>query len=1641
MPQKSKSETGCRELCSWETDQAQVQDLAPSYVRRALKQLQHSGELKFLRWGSDQPEKQKLQQQQHRKQQPDHSEEQHEQWKRTQHHLNDTQRRRLRTQLCGREGVCGRKGDYGEICDCGIRRSRYTSNYTNGVNRDNCKCHNSAGECSGNCKVNGRKNGEEPVGQVHDASRDAVVGVPASEAQAAEAAVEAQRAAASVPPAAALQVRAMQLLKKLSPFPEGSGFVPSALPQLHYKQRNLPEEAGSPSAANATIYTADGSAVSGRDDDKNELTATRIVQGEGIEEEKAQQKQREILELELLERQAFANVTTAAAPLHEDNEVLLPKMFENLLLQGPWIRQQQPAPAEQQQTVHVLQRGHQYAAQAQQSQQQIGYLRQNDELLHPSKCIQGNSRSSNSNSCRNSNNSSNTGGCFHAHAVVPVCSVHSNCDSRSRSKRRPGNIIDWQQTAALLHSLIAAEDLPEQLQHHHSAVPDATHALKGATCQWEGTANEAVSTNSLAAHSSETAGKVLPGSVGSAFAASGATAAPILLQQQNAEPHLHQSLPAEVAQQILRRIISATVELHRHHKGDHAPHQHNQQQNDHLQQERKDLEQALQHEQQEEHQVQGRYSGPAATCCCSVSSCRSFCAFLLHLLRDFRAQQKQHERLYLLLLQLLLQLLQQQLACATCRCDSGFLRQYLAFVVEQMEQLQQQQEEGKGLTPDLLLVDFDSLHHQKRLVLLLQLALLLRAWRASGGTSRRKVVVKVAYLSLIHLGACVELREAAADILAAAALDELSTAVQEAAVEATSTQAAWFTYAEAAATADSATTAARAAAVGMEASKEAGAAALCSSITKAAVEGSSAAAAAAAELASSVACCFLLILQQDTQHSVTAGSSPTAGLTVGPRIREFSAETAAAAFPMLLLLLLPGLEHQLLKGETLRGTAATPFSLSLHAAEALHILRIAILRAQQHPAWQPQHELQIVHQFRQRCMKMVLTLQQQQLLRLLEQQLMRLLSVSIRTCIEQFDLSLPLLQRELPGRSKTSRSSRSSGTGWSIVEAAVSAIEAPLCCVCVLVQLPRLGLAAPADCAGQAETLEEVVATLVNLLLRLMDPCGCFTRARAPAAGEAAETAERRAPATAPALALTAATFGCFSKLLVALTEAARSTCMQIQQLSATATTPNISEETAVAAGELQQCFARGAAAVVRLCLDSAAAGQALQQQEQLSDFIAAVADADVALSRFFAVHREHQQLQRPVALQLLEQILQAPISDRRQGSNSCGVQNSETTFSGRKKGPIAAATGARRGADAMLLTYVSVEASATAALKVLARFLENRKAASALPTTATSAASAAVSSDTAASNDATDTAAASSGAAVRLLRIAWTRLVGPALRETCFPHSAPEAVTPAVATATKAERSPTAAAATVAATAACVQAGQQHALAIIETRGSLISAFASAMAAAAPTETATAVEPKVQQPVRHELQQLHDLQQDFTMVAVAVSSLRPLALELFLWPLRYLVAQQQKEPQQQRKHQPQRQLVQIWRTLYSCFCAEDEAPAAGATSRRSSSNGCCCCRLVTLDDFLQQDDWVHVSDLLLELLQLLQKTSPSASTGSSGERSCLAAAAAVVERAAASERAYQRPPQTQGDCQFIFFPSKGLGPCSSTEHPECIQE
>lgn len=1691
-------------------DQSQERSSEPSSAERVLKHLKERGELVSLPWELEKPKRntlqQRLRQQQRRTQRADHWEQEQEQWEVKPQNFNNDQRRHLRLQLSNGNDVCPKE------CGCSSRRKLYTWNWIDDITSSNCRNRSFRVGKSTSSKVCWRDNGARPLTLAQSDSRDAAAGAT-SEAQAGEATT-----------AGSMYVKALGLLNKLFPFPEGSKFVPSMPTGPFHKQRTPPETTET-TAADLDVPGGSSSRTCCLDNARQSHTSG--VYGNKVKMEGQTRHQEETLDPS--EWQLFAGLNTSVATLQQANDVLLTESLENLLLLEPPIVQQK------QQPVSGLQRSRKYTAQIQQMQGICGFRKQRNIFSQPPRWMQA---SNNSNDGRNSTDSnSSNDDCVCAPEVVPHCHSPRHCDRGSRSKRRPGISSCWHQTAALLHSLIATEDRPEpQHQHGHPATPHAAHEISRAADISEGVVGGGggASADCLISPSSATIQKgcSTPCIIGRASA----TTAASILQQQNVEADCCQSLPAEVARQILRRIASGAVQLHTQHEN--AERMHTQEQTAELLQEHSDPKQDLHQEQQEEQQVQGEGDRPTEICCCSVSTCRSFCAYLLHLLGDIRTQQVQHERLQLLLLQLLLLLVQQQLACAICRFDEGFVRHYRSFVVQQMGQLlgQQEQREDEQLTPDLLLLDSHSLHHQKWVLLLLQLALLLRAWRTDGRAGGSRCVIKVAYACLLHMDVCFELREGAADILAAAALDELSVAIQEAAVHVASDEAAWWAGAEATASADIetaagiATTAGGAAAQG--AGREAGALALCDSITKAAVEGRSAAAAAAAELASSVACCFLLMLQQSAQHEVFPSRVTAVGLKVRPHIRKFSVEAAAPAYPLLVLLLLPALEQQLLKGEALQDTAATPLSLSLHAAEALHLVRMSLFHAQQHLFGQQHSQPHGVRQPQQRV-SMLWTLQQQLLFRVLEQQLMKFLYAAIRACTEQFDHLLSLLRREGPARSKIGRGSTS--TSWSILEAAATAAEAPLCCICVLVQLPRLTLggAAAVNSAFDGETLEVVAALLVNLLLKLVGSCSWDPP---PQAAREAMTEAAGTPAVAGSSVFVAtAAFGCFSKLLVALTEAARSACMQIQKVTAAATASDLPKGVSSAAEALQQCFACGAAAVLTFCLESAAAGHPVQQQEQVSEFIAAAADADIAILRFLALCKEQPQLRQPLACQLLQQILENPISDRGGRSNSCNgrssggttcsssngtasdsksiifirsssacldtgdLHSSETICRSGREDLTAAAAAATDGAAVEPLACVAADASAGTALQALARLLEDRKVAVASATapsyhTAGGFSEAAAFSNTVA-DDAVASAAAAAASAGRLLRIAWIRVVGPALHEVCV-HRPPAAV--AAATEAEGLKATTGAKASSKATEASVQVGQQHALAIIETRGSLISAFVSAVAAAASAATTAAGWSKKKKGVEHELQQLRGLQRDFTMVlqnatlaaalvvlsheqpgsvsccdrssnlqgscstsfwntaqhqdpvgvlqqllrslllhysteptnmrfssscsrcsggclwrvilqvSVAVASLRPLVLQLFLWPLRYLLSLQRED-----KGHPERHLVEIWHVLYTCFSSGKTA-AAGAAPNNSSSNGCCCCGIVKLEEFLQQDDWVQVSDLILELLKLLQQTACSASATAASPVPRLAAAAAEVERKAAAERADQRPPQTE---------------------------
>ncbi|XP_026191425.1 uncharacterized protein LOC113146907 [Cyclospora cayetanensis] len=1015
--------------------------------------------------------------------------------------------------------------------------------------------------------------------------------------------------------------------------------------------------------------------------------------------------------------------------------------------------------------------------------------------------------------------------------------------------------------------------------------------------------------------------------------------------------------------------------------------------------------------------------------------CSEFCAFLCCLLQDARVQQTQHERMQYLLLQLLLLLLQQRLACPVCCCDRQALRKPTELVVQQLKlQLQELQQGGICRRTEQLLLNVDSLQQQKQLALYMQLALLLRAWRPSSGIpgSSSKIVIVVAFHCVLHGGVGLELRESASDVLAAAALDELSVDAGRTEVDTAAN-----------ATLPSAT-------VGAPAASALG---LCCLIIKAARSGSSAAAAAAAEVASSVACGFLLLLQKDRQPSAALRAA-----TVRRAVCAFSAEVAAPAFLILLRLLLPAVKQPLLHPDTMQGTAPTPLPLSQHAAESFHLVRLASALQQRPLQLQPLRE-----QDRHHLSSLDGASVQHKLQQKLEQDLLLLLGAAMRRAREQLALLLSLLQRDWP----PGRENRYSSKAKRVVEEAAAAVEAPLTCVCVLVQLPRVRAAA--NFLPLHESLDAYVATLVELLLMLLG-------------------LEESAAATAAA--------GCLSKVIVALTEAARSIGKQMQSfysnhpfsdggsmpaesadpLSAAAGGATVAA--AAAAAALQDTLATAAAAVMRFSLDSARLGQVATQQQQMEDFLAAAVNADTFLlptaqSHMQLQQQESQQQQQPLASKLLQQILEFTVARNRQCcSDSCSNTSSDKSISQtsslrtacsvtcrRFKPPIAfqgkldaqsPSLGRARGSEevchdvaATFRLSVVLESNATVVLHALASCLSGRIAVS---------------------------CGHSSAAALKGSSAA-------ASAQLCLPSRASSAQATAKPPTVPSASAASGAATTIEEPAACFGVAQQHALAIIEARGGLVAAFAEAAAAVTASE---GQQHAAQQQALHHLQQNFSLlvhsatataahvvlaleqpgtrtaccslrallgndrwsaaQQQYPVavlqqllqvlldhhgyclpsvdvvdssgndsnscclwvlllrVAVAVSSLRAPVLRLCMHPLRRLLAGQK-----------QRQLSVAWKQICTFFTGE----LICIEFKCSTSCSCCSCK-IGVHDLMQQDDWVLVSDLLLELLQLLQQTASSVSAAVASAIPCLKATEKTVQQEEAKESAYQGPPENQ---------------------------
>ncbi|CDJ41572.1 hypothetical protein, conserved [Eimeria tenella] len=1160
----------------------------------------------------------------------------------------------------------------------------------------------------------------------------------------------------------------------------------------------------------------------------------------------------------------------------EDGHVLLPERFQDLLVQESTRRdQQEDSEVPRQQTHFRPLRG---GRREELRQQDFTRNHQSGECLLDDN---GMSSSSDDLSC------DSTG--------QPHCYGCSRSDSSSNSKRRPGSSGCWQQMAVQLHSLIFGQDLNLQEELLCTA-PAAVAPCDKTRSEGPHTMDEANAIGAPGAGFQCTSTAVSP-VANSADILHGTAAAPTVscgvasfrLPQHIAQSHFHQSLTAEVAQQLLNRAALVALETHRH-PTEHAQYRHA----DHY---KVQLEQPKLQEQNEQ-KGWGKGSGSRGGCPCTVSSSRSFCMFLLRLLQDHRAQQQRHERLQLLLLQLVLLLVQQQLACQLCRSDERLFEHTTLFVVQQLQQLLQRSPWSNGhkgqMLPQLFLV-LNSLHQQKRLLVLLQLALLLRTWQVDCRSRHDSGVVRVAYLCLLRDGFCYELREAAADILAAGALDELSAAFQRTEIDAT--------CASIARTDVTTVDAVRKTVTG------ASAVVLCASIAKAATEGNRAAAAAATELLASVACCFLL-QQRYAENSLAAGPGES-DFVVRRSIREFAAEVAAPALPLLLLLLLPALRQPLVECTTVHGAAATPFSVSLQAAESLHLVRLALNQAQQtelnSQAPQQRHrqvvvkdrQSQPISQHRQQGSSKDLPQERRQFMRKLEEQLMGLLSTALRRCEEQLDVLLPLLRWGcLRGNSILSSKS------WTLIEAAAAAVEAPLGYVCVLVHLSKLATTRPAKSSGPTEApLEEVVGSLVSMLLSFIHACGVGLTEGA----KGSSFVEPPAATTVDA-SLRSAAFGCFSKLLIALTEAARSTCRQIGQAEEAVTATTISEGAASSASALQGCLARGAVALSRFCLELAAAGRPLPQHGQVSDFLNAAADAEGMLLHFSSVRGEVEQQHRhllPLACELLKLAIESPIvSSKYSNVNYSGVRVSkggdssicnctascrygvftaceascehagEIAKSGTIRDPKGVAPVAGDGAKTAAygrvlapvpLSYVAVESIVAVALHAFARcfdrFDHHRVSAGAATAEPSSAIygnySGRVPEERTISASATDFA-------VLILCTAWVQLIGPALWQVCCP---PHSSAVLAATAVAVTGRPAAVAAPTTETARGVAMGalsvtteQQHALAIIESRGSLVTAFSAAIAAVTAASAQTAGP-------QDSYSKLQQLQQDFLLL------------------------------------------------------------------------------------------------------------------------------------------------------------------------------
>ncbi|OEH74592.1 hypothetical protein cyc_00404 [Cyclospora cayetanensis] len=914
------------------------------------------------------------------------------------------------------------------------------------------------------------------------------------------------------------------------------------------------------------------------------------------------------------------------------------------------------------------------------------------------------------------------------------------------------------------------------------------------------------------------------------------------LQQQH---HVHQSLPAGAAQQVLRRIGAASLELHNHH---------------HL-----ELQQG---------------------------------------------QQQQQEQ------------------------GNTALRKPTELVVQQLKlQLQELQQGGICRRTEQLLLNVDSLQQQKQLALYMQLALLLRAWRPSSGIpgSSSKIVIVVAFHCVLHGGVGLELRESASDVLAAAALDELSVPLAAADMATPHSEDVLFASDAGRTEVDTAANATLpSATVGAPAASALG---LCCLIIKAARSGSSAAAAAAAEVASSVACGFLLLLQKDRQPSAALRAA-----TVRRAVCAFSAEVAAPAFLILLRLLLPAVKQPLLHPDTMQGTAPTPLPLSQHAAESFHLVRLASALQQRPLQLHPLRE-----QDRHHLSSLDGASVQHKLQQKLEQDLLLLLGAAMRRAREQLALLLSLLQRDWP----PGRENRYSSKAKRVVEEAAAAVEAPLTCVCVLVQLPRVRAAA--NFLPLHESLDAYVATLVELLLMLLG-------------------LEESAAATAAA--------GCLSK-------------GKLDAQSPSLGRARGSEEVChdVAATFRLSVVLESNATVVLHALASCLSGRIAVScgHSSAAALKGSSAAASAATARLMC--SSWAQLVKPS----LEQLC---------------LPSRASSAQARAKPPTVPSASAASGAAT---TIEEPAACFGVAQQHALAIIEARGGLVAAFAEAAAAVTASEGQQHAAQQQAlhnlqqnfsllVHSATATAAHVVLALEQPGTRTACCSLRASSCPNMCCLSFTRQALLGNDRWSA----------------AQQQYPVAVLQQ---LLQVLLDHYGYCLPS--VDVVDSSGNDSNSCCLWVL------LLRVAVAVSSLRAPVLRLCMHPLRRLLAGQK-----------QRQLSVAWKQICTFFTGE----LICIEFKCSTSCSCCSCK-IGVHDLMQQDDWVLVSDLLLELLQLLQQTASSVSAAVASAIPCLKATEKTVHQEEAKESAYQGPPENQEGCDAIFFPSSASGLCSGSEHPDCIDE